>query len=160
MLTSPGRPITATTAAIGLLLVLAMISGCGDGSGTTPTQPTGTEDPASFAQAAEGPHHYFAHYEALCDAETGEDEELTFDITLGPDSLTLAAIDSWTMDFEQVSTNEYYRLEAGEDGIEWHKTLTLTADGFVLYSETNDPTLVGEGDGLQPCFRYTYTRLD
>jgi len=53
--------------------------------------------------------------------------------------------------------------EDGEESLEITfrpGSLTLTAEGFVLYSETNDPTMVEEGSGLQPCFRYTYTRLD
>jgi len=159
MLSLPRHRVAALAA--GLLLAFTFLSACGGDDGGGTTQATGADDPAAFAQAAEGPHRYSVAHENLGSC-TGapEDGEWSFDITLQPDGLTLAAIDSWTMQFEEVAANEYYRLEVGDDGYEWHKTLTLTADGFVLYSETNDPTQVGEVDGPQPCLRYTYTRLD
>lgn len=155
----PRLPVTVLIA--GLLLTLALLPACG-GSGASSTPTTDAGDAAAFAQAVEGAHRYFATHENLGTCEgAADDGEETLEITFRDGGLSLRNLDyDWTQEYDKTGTNEYYRLTVTSEGHEWHQTLTLTADGFIMYSETNDPKQVGEVDSPQPCFRYSYALLD
>jgi hypothetical protein len=141
--------------ALATVVLIAAATACGgDGTGDG----GGTDAPDALA----GTHRYDVTHENLGSCTgAAEDGEETLDITFTADGLTLTNLDfDWSKDFDTTSTGTYERTETTSEGSDWHQILTLSAEGFVMMSETNDPVQVGEGAGLQPCLRYTYRLLD
>jgi hypothetical protein len=174
--TRRGRHRGAKPTIASLLVTLTLAAGCAGGGASENTvegpgaaasvaasaPSTGAADTTTFAGSASGPHRYAVVHENLGSCTgAAEDGTETLDIAFTPAGLTLTNLDfDWSQEYEAVAPDRYSWSQVSGDGIEWRKQLTFTTNGFVLESETDDPAQVGEGGGLQPCFRYTYTVVD
>jgi hypothetical protein len=144
--------LRGTIATVALIAAATACGGDGGGSGGGP----------DTLAALAGTHRYAVTHENLGSCTgAAEDGEETLEIVATADRLTLTNLDfDWSKDFDAIATGAYERTETTSEYGDWHQTLTLSAEGFVMQSDTNDPTQFGEGADLQPCLRYTYRLLD